>query len=63
MRIVIAGGTGFIGKAMVAAYRAEHTLEVLTRDPEKAQTRLPEGVRAIGWDGATLGEWVNRLDG
>ena len=63
MRIIIAGGTGFIGKAMVAAYRAEHTLEVLTRDPNAAQARLPEGVRAIGWDGATLGEWVYRLDG
>ena len=63
MRIVIAGGTGFIGKAMLAAYRAEHTLEVLTRDPSAAQARLPEGVRAVGWDGATLGEWVGRLDG
>ena len=63
MRIVIAGGTGFIGKAMLAAYRAEHTLEVLTRDPSAAQARLPEGVRAVGWDGATLGAWADRLDG
>ncbi len=63
MRIVIAGGAGFIGKAMLEAYRAQHTLEVLTRDPERAQARLPEGVRAIGWDGATLGDWAERLDG
>lgn len=63
MRIVIAGGAGFIGKAMLEAYRAQHTLEVLTRDPERAQARLPEGVRAIGWDGTTLGDWVERLSG
>jgi uncharacterized protein (TIGR01777 family) len=63
MRIVIAGGTGFIGKAMLAAYRAQHVLEVLTRDPDTAQARLPEGVRAVGWDGATLGAWADRLDG
>jgi uncharacterized protein (TIGR01777 family) len=63
MRIVIAGGTGFIGKAMLAAYRAEHTLEVLTRDPDTAQARLPKGVLAVGWDGATLGAWADRLDG
>jgi NAD dependent epimerase/dehydratase family enzyme len=61
MRIVLAGGTGFIGRAMMGAYRAQHTLEVLTRHPDRA--RLPEGVRAVGWDGATLGAWAERLDG
>jgi hypothetical protein len=38
MRIVLAGGTGFIGRAMVGAYRAEHTLEVLTRHPDRVQS-------------------------
>ena len=63
MRIVLAGGTGFIGQAMLGAFRAQHALEVLTRSPEKAQAQLPEGVQAIGWDGKTLGDWVQRLDG
>lgn len=62
MRIVIAGGTGFIGKAMLRAWATEHTLEVLTRSPERAQPSLPQGVRAVGWDGETLGDWVQRLE-
>ncbi|MCS7301519.1 MAG: TIGR01777 family oxidoreductase [Fimbriimonadales bacterium] len=62
MRIVIAGGTGFIGKAMLRAWATEHTLEVLTRSPERAQPSLPQGVRAVGWDGETLGDWMQRLE-
>ncbi|MFN3690111.1 MAG: TIGR01777 family oxidoreductase [Fimbriimonadales bacterium] len=61
MRILIAGGTGFIGKAMVRAWATQHTLIVLTRTPDKAP--LPDGVQAVGWDGATLGAWTQSLEG
>lgn len=61
MRILIAGGTGFIGSAMVRAWAPHHTVRVLTRDPERARKHLPEGVEPIAWDGTTLGEWVNTL--
>ncbi len=61
MRILIAGGTGFIGKAMVARLAREHSVAVLTRNPQRAQASLPAGVQAVGWDGATLGEWVSHL--
>ncbi|OYT75935.1 MAG: TIGR01777 family protein [Armatimonadetes bacterium JP3_11] len=63
MKIVIAGGTGFIGKAMVRAWAPEHHLVILTRAPERAQPQLPAGVRALGWDGETLGDWVQQLEG
>ncbi len=63
MKILIAGGTGFIGRAMLRAWASEHELAVLTRNPERAQPSLPEGVRAVGWDGATLGDWTQSLEG
>lgn len=63
MKIVIAGGAGFIGRAMTRAWALEHGLMVLTRAPERTQPLLPEGVRAVGWDGKELGEWVQQLEG
>ncbi|GIV04735.1 MAG: epimerase [Fimbriimonadales bacterium] len=63
MKMVIAGGAGFIGKAMVRAWASEHHLMILTRAPERAQSQLPEGARALGWDGTELGDWVPHLEG
>ncbi len=61
MRILIAGGSGFIGRAMTHAWTDHHTVRVLTRNPERARKRLPEGVEPIAWDGATLGDWAQAL--
>lgn len=63
MKIVIAGGAGFIGRAMARAWASKHRLMVLTRAPERTQPLLPEGARAVGWDGKDLGEWVQQLEG
>lgn len=60
MRVLIAGGTGFIGTAMLREWATQHTLAVLTRNPDSAQ--LPEGVQAVGWDAQTLGEWTRTLE-
>ncbi len=60
MRILVAGGSGFIGQAMLRAWAPQHSLAVLTRNPDKAH--LPEGVQAVGWDARTLGEWTHSLE-
>lgn len=61
MRILIAGGTGFIGTALVQALRGDgHSVTVLTRSPEKA--RLPEGVRSAGWDAHSAAGWGHLIE-
>ena len=63
MRVVIAGGTGLIGRALVRALvDGGDSVVVLTRRPERT-AGLPDGVEAVGWDGRTLGPWVERLEG
>ena len=47
--VVVTGGTGFLGQALVAALRARgRDTVVVTRDPSRA--RLPEGARAVSWN-------------
>lgn len=63
MPIVIAGGTGLIGRALIASLAAEgHEVIILSRAPEKA-IGLPQGVRAVRWDGQTASGWGELADG
>ena len=52
MRIVVAGGSGLIGRALVSSLIEDaHEVVVLSRNPDRASTRLPSGVSVVGWDG------------
>lgn len=61
MRVVLIGGSGFIGSAMVQAWASQHSLTVLTRHPESTRKRLPETVQVGEWNGQTQGAWVQTL--
>ena len=64
MRIVIAGGTGFLGRPLSAALVADgHDLVFLTRGNADGRTLTP-GVRSVVWtpDG-TAGGWAREIDG
>ncbi len=64
MKIVIAGGTGFIGRALCRALvKAGHQITVLSRDPAAARASLDPSVAVAEWDGRTLGTWEPSLDG
>jgi hypothetical protein len=48
MQVLITGGTGFIGQALVRALLAQgHAVSVLTRDRAKAAAVLPTGATAV----------------
>jgi uncharacterized protein (TIGR01777 family) len=54
--VVIAGGSGFIGRAL-AGELANRGYEVVIL------TRSPAGDNEVQWDGRTIDEWVRQLDG
>ncbi len=63
MKIVIAGGSGFLGKAISSAFSREgHQVAVLTRSASGASA-MPR-VRLVQWtpDGGT-GSWMSEIDG
>jgi uncharacterized protein (TIGR01777 family) len=75
-RIVIAGGSGFIGRALAGELIAlGYDVAILTRSPARgfappaAGAFAPsagagaERIREIHWDAKTLGAWVSEIDG
>ena len=66
MNVLITGGTGLIGRALTQSLLADgHKVWLLTRDPQRASSTLPQGVTAAGWDGRSAkgwGELVNEMD-
>ena len=59
-KIVLAGGSGFIGQGLIDHWKnAPVEIVVLSRKPYAAH----DHVRYAVWDGETIGEWVNELDG
>lgn len=60
-KVVVAGGTGFLGRALVEALaRRNYEVVVLTRRVEQCPVRA----RAVLWDGRTVDEkWAGELEG
>ena len=58
MKIVLAGGSGSLGRRLCANLVARgHDVVVLTRRPGRAS------YREVGWDGRTVGSWADELKG
>ncbi len=63
MNIVVAGGAGFIGSALVTRLlRDGHSVTVLTRSPQKVAS-AGGNLRALQWDARTAGTWIDAVDG
>ena len=64
MRIIITGGSGFIGTALSAQWVADgHEVVILSRNPDRAAPKLGRGIRAERWDGRTAAGWGHLADG
>ena len=63
MKILIAGGSGLIGRALTRELlRDNHKVVILSRNP--AQTpAISEDVQIAGWDGKTARGWSQLLEG
>ena len=63
MRIIITGGSGLIGRALVDSLAKDgHEVIVLSRNPA-AVTNLPKNARAEKWDGQSAQGWGQLADG
>ena len=59
-RIVIAGGSGFLGLSMAEAFASHGAhVTIISRSALKPNTRCSH----LFWDGRTLGDWTSAIDG
>jgi uncharacterized protein (TIGR01777 family) len=59
-RVILAGGSGFLGEALAdALLERDYDIVVLSR----GATRDAGRVHPIHWDGRTLGDWAQAIDG
>src|SRR5437899_6399553 len=59
-RIVVAGGSGFIGGLLTDNLVArDNDIVVLTRSPQETA----RSIRQVRWDGHSLGDWARELEG
>jgi len=63
MKIVVAGGTGIIGQALVKDLAGDgHDITILSRNPAGYQREFPDA-SLEKWDGRTVGEWAKTVNG
>jgi uncharacterized protein (TIGR01777 family) len=63
-RVVITGGTGFIGRALSSRLIQEgFDVVCLTRNVSAAKNKGLSGIKFVGWDGKSASGWVDYAEG
>lgn len=72
-KIILAGGTGFIGQEMTRYFGKENNIIILTRQIKNEKTNRNDynslcdadlqNVTYAKWDGKTVGDWISELNG
>lgn len=61
-RVVLAGGSGFLGHALAEELlKRDYEVVILTRTPKRRS--VGRRVQEVAWDGRTLGAWKGAIDG
>jgi uncharacterized protein (TIGR01777 family) len=63
MRVIIAGATGFIGRALCRELRGDYELVALTRDARRAAAIVKECAKIVEWDARTTSGWAGQVEG
>jgi uncharacterized protein (TIGR01777 family) len=64
VKIIVTGGTGFVGKALLERLvRDNHEIVLLTRSPAKPGSAMPGRVTVLPWDGKSVGAWGASVEG
>ncbi|HEY5771876.1 MAG TPA: NAD-dependent epimerase/dehydratase family protein, partial [Chitinophagaceae bacterium] len=70
-KIILAGGTGFMGQEMTKYFGKENKIIILTRQVSEKTNRNDydslsasdlKNVSYIKWDGKTVSEWANEMN-
>ena len=72
-KIIIAGGTGFIGQEMIKYFGKENHIIILTRKIDRAENNRNKydsiqkedlvSTIFLKWDGKSIGNWAEKLEG
>lgn len=63
MKFLIAGGSGFLGRAlMTKLLQLNHQVLVLSRNPDATRAKLPSSVQIEPWDAAGAGNWIRFVE-
>jgi uncharacterized protein (TIGR01777 family) len=68
-KMIIAGGTGFIGRSIAEYFAPTNDIIILTRALPKQKTNAngsykpSKNVKLVHWDGKNQGEWCQHMDG
>jgi uncharacterized protein len=61
-RIIISGGTGYLGTVLARYFRKTWEVVILSRKP-MTSFDSEHNIRFVHWDGQTLGDWTKELEG
>lgn len=72
-KIILAGGTGFIGQELCNYFGTDNEIVVLTRNVKEhnsntfgennVNSEVVKNIRYVKWNGITMEEWVREIDG
>ncbi len=64
MNILVTGGTGFLGRALLKRLLEEkHSVVLLTRHPDAVKDLGGDSIEIEQWDGKTTDPWLHRVEG